>query len=106
MWQHKKTPTERLLDVFGSPIPSEIEDAEVPMETREYQTTEDEDDAIDGLLALGNASRPKPSLKTQTETGISKTNSGVNENTTSKHKDVKKRRTKKAKELKQEKKGK
>ena len=50
--QRKKTPTKRLLDVFGSPIPSELEDEASKEHLQGYQTTEDEDDAIDGLLAL------------------------------------------------------
>ena len=60
---HAKSPTERLLDVFGSPIPSEIEDAEIHTELRNYDTTEDEDDAIDGLLALSNSSQSEKSRK-------------------------------------------
>ena len=61
---YAKTPTERLLDVFGSPIPSEIEDAGIHTELRYHDTTEDEDDAIDGLLALSNTS---VSVKSGTE---------------------------------------
>ena len=50
-----KTHTEWLLDAFGSPVPSELEDG-YQSQTREYHTTEDEDDAIDGLLALSKQS--------------------------------------------------
>ena len=64
--QHKKTPTERLLDVFGSPIPSELEEDAHMDHLQGYHTTEDKDDAIDGLLALSNLkpkqkeNKPKP----------------------------------------------
>ena len=60
---HTKSPTERLLDVFGSPIPSEIEDAEIHTELRYHGTTEDEDEAIDGLLALSYSARPEKPVK-------------------------------------------
>ena len=60
--QCTKTPTERLLDAFGSPIPSEL-DEEVNIENLQgYHTTEDEDDAIDGLLTLSNLT-PKTGTK-------------------------------------------
>ena len=62
--QPNKTPTERLLDTFGSPIPSELEDDPNILQSREYHTTEDEDDAIDGLLALSTQpSKPEQSEK-------------------------------------------
>ena len=51
-----KTPTERLLDVYVSQLPAEIEDTDVSNQMRDCPTTEDEDDAIDGLLALSNSS--------------------------------------------------
>ena len=94
--QHrKKTPTERLLDVFRSPIPSDIEDAEMPMEMGEYQTTEDEDDAIDGLLALSNTSHPGVPVKNPT--GSPKTSLSVKESKTSKQKVAKKGKSNKVK---------
>ena len=52
--QRRKSPTERLLNAFGSPIPSELEDDANVEQSRDYHTTEDEDDTIDGLLALSN----------------------------------------------------
>ena len=51
-----KSPTERLLETYMSHIANESEDIEGSIPMRDCPTTEDEDDAIDGLLALSNSS--------------------------------------------------
>ena len=81
-----KTPTERLLDAFGSPIPSELEDNLITP-SQEYHTTEDEDDAIDGLLALS----AQPSKMNQSEKKID-AEKGANNNKPNKDKTNKEKR--------------
>ena len=58
-----KTPTECLLETYTSYTANDTEDIEGSIPIRDCPTTEDEDDAIDGLLALSNSS-PKTASKT------------------------------------------
>ena len=94
----KKTPTECLLDVFGLPIPSELEEDDTPAHFREYHTTEDEDEAIDGLLALS-----KQPSKSDTHKGNEKNNktpTGSNNTNETKHKPKRTSKKKKSKKSK------
>ena len=66
-----KTPTERLLEAYTTHTVNDSEDIEGSIPIRDCPTTEDEDDAIDGLLALSNSS-PKTAPKSTTQPEPSK----------------------------------